>query len=165
MVPPLRIRRASQRLLAATSQGLATLIASDHAPHTIAEKKAGLLRGPPGIPGLETTLPLLLTLVARGRLSMKRMVNLLTLAPARRFGMPSKGRLHEGLDGDVVLVDPTIVSKVKPENFLSKAKYSPFEGFETRGRVEKTVVGGTIVFDRGKVVASAGTGEILKRAR
>ena len=96
---------------------------------------------------------------------MKRMVNLLTLAPARRFGMPSKGGLHEGLDGDVVLVDPTIVSKVKPENFLSKAKYSPFEGFEIRGRVEMTVVGGTIVFDRGKVVASAGTGEILKRAR
>ncbi len=165
MVPPLRTRRVSERLLSATSQGLATLIASDHAPHTIEEKRAGLLKAPPGIPGLETTLPVLMTLVTRGKLSMKRMVNLLTLSPARRFKMPSKGRLHEGYDGDIVLVDPTVVSKVKPQNFLSKAKYSPFEGFETRGRVEKTVVGGTVVYDNGKVVASAGTGEILKRAR
>jgi dihydroorotase len=165
MVPPLRVGRVSQRLLSATSRGMATLIASDHAPHAIEEKKSGLAKAPPGIPGLETTLPLLMALVSRGKLSMKRMLNLLTIAPARVFGLPTKGRLVKGADGDVVLMDPTIVSKVNPARFLSKAKYSPFEGFETRGRVEKTIVGGTMVYDRGKIVASGGTGEILKRAR
>ena len=165
MVPPLRAREISEKLLSLTSKGIATLVASDHAPHSIEEKIAGLGKAPPGIPGLETTLPLLMTLVHRGKMTMRRMVDLLTFAPARRFKMPSKGRLGRGADADIVLINPSVVSKVSPKNFLSKAKYSPFEGFQTRGRVDKTIVGGEVVFDRGSIVASAGTGRILKRAR
>lgn len=165
MVPPLRPWVVTQRLLSATSRGLATLIASDHAPHAIREKKSGPRNAPPGVPGLETTLPILLTLVHRGKLSMKRMVDMLTIAPARRFGLESKGRLEKGADADIVLVDPTAISRVDSSSFHSKAKYSPFDGFETRGRVEKTIVGGMVVFDNGRIVAPGGTGRILRRER
>ncbi len=154
-----------QKLLSATSQGMATLIASDHAPHSIQEKTAGVHKVLPGIPGLETTLPLLMTLVHRGKLSMKRMIDMLTIAPARKFRIAAKGRLGKGADGDVVLVNLKVVSKINPLMFFSKAKYSPFEGFETRGKVEKTIVGGEVVFDDGRIVAPGGTGRILKRAR
>jgi len=165
MVPPLRTQMLARKLLLATSQGKATLIASDHAPHSIQEKTAGLHKVLPGIPGLETTLPLLMTLVHRGKLSMKRMIDMLTVAPARRFRIAAKGGLGEGADADVVLVNPKVVSKIDPLMFFSKAKYSPFEGFETRGKVEKTIVGGEVVFEDGRIVAPLGTGRILKRAR
>ncbi len=164
MVPPLRTQSIARRLLSATSQGKATLIASDHAPHSLAEKTARLHKVLPGVPGLETTLPLLLTLVHRGRLSMKRMIDMLTIAPARRFRIAAKGRLAKGTDGDLVLVDPKAVSRINPGTFLSKAKYSPFAGFEARGKVEVTIVGGQVVFDHGRIVGNAGTGRILKRA-
>ncbi len=165
MVPPLRTQMMARNLLSATSQGKATLIASDHAPHSIQEKTAGLHKVLPGIPGLETTLPVMMTLVHRGKLSMKRMIHLLTIAPAQRFRIAAKGRLREGADGDVVLVNPKVVSRVDPRMFFSKAKYSPFEGLETRGKVEKTIVGGEVVFEDGRIVAPVGTGRILKRAR
>jgi len=165
MVPPLRTQMLARKLLLATSQGKATLIASDHAPHSIQEKTAGLHKVLPGIPGLETTLPLLMTLVHRGKLSMKRMIDMLTVAPARRFRIAAKGGLGEGADADVVLVNPKVVSKIDPLMFFSKAKYSPFEGFETRGKVEKAIVGGEVVFEDGRIVAPLGTGRILKRAR
>ncbi len=163
MVPPLRGPGVRQRLLSATSRGFTTLIASDHAPHSIDEKRGPLAKAPPGIPGLETTLPILLTLVNQGKMSVKRMVNMLALNPARRFGMPSRGRLAEEADGDVILVDLKKRSKVNPENFLSKAKYSPFEGFETKGQVEKTIIAGRIVFDQGQIIAPPGTGQVLRR--
>ncbi len=163
MVPPLRPRGVSQKLLVAVSHGFATLIASDHAPHGISEKESGLQRAPPGVPGLETTLPLMLTLVFQGKISLRRIVDMLTVVPARRFGIRSKGRLEKGGDGDIVLVDPRAVSRINAENFFSKARYSPFEGFETRGRVKKTIVGGRVVFDEGRIIASPGTGRILRR--
>jgi len=164
MVPPLRTRVIARKLLSATSQGKASLIARDHAPHSVQEKTAGLHKVLAGIPGLETTLPLLMTLVHRGKLSMKRMIQMLTIAPASRFRIAAKGRLGKGTDGDVVLVNPRAVSKIDPRMFFSKAKYSPFGGFETIGKVEKTIVGGEVVFEDGRIVAPVGTGRILKRA-
>ncbi len=163
VVPPLRRPDVSRRLLSAVSKGLATMVASDHAPHSIEEKRQPVAKVPPGIPGLETTLPLLLTLVSKGKMSLKRMVNMLSANPADRFGISSKGRLTVGADGDVILVDPKKRSRVNPENFLSKAKYSPFEGFETRGGVEKTIVAGRVVFDSGRITAPPGVGQVLRR--
>jgi len=163
MVPPLRRPGVRRQLLSAVSRGLATMVASDHAPHSIDEKRQSVAKVPPGIPGLETTLPLLLTLVSKGKMSLKRMVNMLSANPAERFGIPSKGRLTVGADGDVTLVDPRKRSRVNPENFMSKAKYSPFEGFETQGGVEKTIVAGRVVFDSGRIIAPVGVGQVLRR--
>ncbi len=163
VVPPLRSRRTASALLREVAMGTATVVGSDHAPHDLEEKSGPIAQCPPGIPGLETTLPVLLTLVHKGRISLGRVVSLLSRNPSRVFSLGSKGSLQKGADADVTLVDLKVKSKIRPENFFSKAKYSPFEGFETKGQVRATIVGGRVVYDGEQIVAPPGTGEILRR--
>jgi len=163
MVPPLRSKQAAASLLKMTAAGKVSVIASDHAPHSIDEKREGPGTSPPGIPGLETTLPLLLTLVNKRVLSLDRFVQLLSTNPAKLFRLRGKGKLAEGADGDVVLVDLRKKGRVEPETFFSKARYSPFEGMRTIGAVRTTVVGGRMVYDQGQIVSEPGTGQVLRR--
>lgn len=162
MVPPLRDEENRRRLLSATANGQVTMIASDHAPHTIKEKKSPA-NSPPGVPGLETTLPLLLTMVNKGQISLSKIVELASNNPARVFGLTTKGRLDVGCDADVVLVNLKKRSKIEPETFHSKAKYSPFEGLPTQGAVHTTIVGGNTVYSQGDIVAKPGTGRVLEK--
>jgi dihydroorotase len=162
MVPPLRPERMRKNLLALMSKGLVTMVASDHAPHTIEEKSQTVAESPPGVPGLETTLPLMLTLVTQGVLSMSLLVRLLSGNPARVFNLPRKGRLEKGYDADIILVDLKHKARVRPERFHSKAKYSPFENMHIRGRVQTTIVGGTVVFQDDEIVGKPGSGMIMK---
>ena len=163
MVPPLRSETARKNLLAATVRGGATVIASDHAPHTIQEKSRHPEQSPAGIPGLETTLPLLLTLVSRSQIALSTIIRLLSTGPARIFNLASKGRLKEGCDGDVVLVDLKKRSRINPEAFLSKAKFTPFEGTETRGAVRTTIVGGNIVYHEETIIARPGIAHVVRK--
>ena len=165
MVPPLRSKQIAASLLKMTLAGKVSVIASDHAPHSIDEKRERPATSPPGVPGLETTLPLLLTLVNKGVLSLERLVQLLSTNPAKLFHLRGKGKLALGADGDVVLVDLRKKGKIEPERFFSKAKYSPFEGMRTIGAVMTTVVGGRIVYDQGLIVSEPGTGRVLRRGR
>src|SRR5712691_9458500 len=126
MVPPLRPRHVRNRLFGEMASGNATIIATDHAPHTIKEKRRPPGKSSPGIPGLETALPLMLTMVSKRKLSLGRIVSLLSTNPAKIFGLSSKGRLVKGADGDVILVDFYFREKTTPEKFFSKAHYSPF---------------------------------------
>src|SRR5438132_6440835 len=105
MVPPLRSEKTRWSLLKSTLTGLCSVLASDHAPHTVIEKDQFASKSPPGIPGLETTLPLMLTLVNQQQMSLSLLVKLLCDNPARIFGLKSKAKLRKGADGDVVLVD------------------------------------------------------------
>ena len=164
MVPPLRTEETRRSLLKSTLTGLASVIASDHAPHTIKEKDQSASKSPPGVPGLETTLPLMLTLVNRQQLSFSSLAKLLSENPARIFGLKSKAMLRRGADGDVVLIDLNKESKIDSSKFFSKAKYSPFDGFKTKGAVHSTIVGGRVVYREGEVVAREGSGSVLKRA-
>ena len=161
MVPPLRPPRIREGLYRAMATGDVTILATDHAPHTIGEKKQKPWKSPPGVPGLETALPLMLTLVNKGRLSIRRLVDLLSTNPARVFGIGSKGRLERGADADVVLIDMKMVRKIDPERFFSKAHYSPFENWKTQGMVRTTIVGGTTVFQDGEIVGKPGDGSVL----
>lgn len=163
MVPPLRSEEARRSLLTSTLTGLASVIASDHAPHTIKEKEQSANKSPPGIPGLETTLPLMLTLVNRQQLNLSLLVKLLCENPARISGFKSKAKLRKGADGDLVLVDLKKKSRIDSSNFFSKAKFSPFDGFRTQGEVHTTVVGGKVVYREGEIVAREGSGFVLKR--
>lgn len=163
MVPPLRSEETRRSLLKSTLTGLATVIASDHAPHTIKEKDQSAVKSPPGVPGLETTLPLMLTLVNRQQLTLSLLVKLLSENPARVFGLKSKGQLRKGADGDLVLVDLRKKSRIDSSKFFSKAKFSPFDGFNTRGGVHTTIVGGRVVYRMGEAVAREGSGSVLKR--
>src|SRR5207244_9767387 len=105
MVPPLRSEETRRSLLKSTLAGLSSLIASDHAPHTVIEKDQSASKSPPGIPGLETTLPLMLTLVNRQQMNLSLIARLLSENPARIFGLKSKAKLRKGADGDLVLID------------------------------------------------------------
>lgn len=162
MVPPLRSEETRRSLLDATLTGLPSVIASDHAPHTLKEKDQSASNSPPGVPGLETTLPLMLTLVNQQAMSLSLLVKLLSENPAKIFGLKSKARLRKGADGDVVLVDLKKRSRVDSSKFFSKARFSPFDGFKTVGAVHSTIVGGRIVFREGEIAAREGSGSVLR---
>lgn len=163
MVPPLRSEETRRSLLKSALTGLANVIASDHAPHTIKEKNQSASKSPPGVPGLETTIPLMLTMVNRQQMSLSILVRLLSENPARIFGLKSKAKLRKGADGDLVLLDLNKKSRIDSTKFLSKAKFSPFDGFKTQGAVHTTIVGGRVVYVDGEIVAGEGSGSVLKR--
>jgi dihydroorotase len=162
MVPPLRSEATRRQLLSAMLSGSCDVVASDHAPHTIREKQRPPENSPPGIPGLETTMPLMLTLVNKGILKISRIVKVLAENPAQIFGLKSKGKLRSGYDGDITLVDMKKRDRINSEKFFSKAKYSPFDGFRTKGSVASTIVRGRVVYENGELVGKAGYGSVLR---
>jgi len=163
MDPPLRPDELVSELRALLYSGLIDVVASDHAPHALEEKLAPT-SVPPGIPGLETLLPLLLNEVAERRLALSQLVELVCSRPAEIFGLEASA-LELGRPADIVLIDLKAETKVEPERFLSKAKYSPFKGLRLRGAPIYTIVNGHIAFARGEVIAERGCGRILKPKR
>lgn len=135
---------------------LADVIGTDHAPHTIGEKEHNIWDAPPGIPGLETTLPLLLTKVNQNKMSFVDVKRLLCENPARIFNIHNKGFIKEGMDADFVVVDMKKRDVIKPENFHSKAHYSPFEGKKVRGLPIMTILRGEVVMYDGTVFEANG---------
>jgi dihydroorotase len=104
-------------------------------------------------------------MVNKGKLSLGRLVHLLSTNPAKVFRLNSKGRLEKGADGDLVLVDMKKRGKVDPEKFFSKAHYSPFEGWKTRGAVHTTIVNGSVICQEGEIIGKPGTGKVLLSGR
>jgi len=162
--PPARNRStedadAMWRLLAG---GVLTHVATDHAPSTMAQKLAGdIWEAPFGLPGLDTTTRLLLDAVSVGRLSWSDLVRSYAEAPARRYGLwPAKGRLGEGADADLVLVDPAATVEIRDEDVISKAGWTPFAGRTTRGDVVRVFLGGEEIA-RGGVPRDERTGRFL----
>jgi dihydroorotase len=163
--PPLREERHPRALLKGLVDGDVDLVASDHAPHTLKEKVSqDVWSISPGFPGLETTLPIMLTAVNEGRLTLSRLVDALATRPAEVFGLRSKGHLSEGYDGDVTVVDLKRSYIIDPDRFESKAKYSPFKGFRASGRAVKTFVGGQLAMAEGEILAEPGSGSVVLRA-
>jgi len=163
MVPPLRKMSDARALWRSLVRGQVDLVASDHAPHSLKEKTAAdVWAVKPGIPGLETTLALLLTKVNRREISLTRIVQALAQNPARIFGLRRKGRLAAGMDGDFVLIDPKERFKIDSSTFYSKARFSPFDGLECVGRPVMTIISGRIVYDRGEIVEK-NRGEVVTR--
>jgi len=163
-VPPLRDRRDVDGLWEAVKNGWVDVVGSDHAPHTLKEKEAeSVWDVKVGIPGLETTLPLLLTKVRRGRISIGDVVRLMSENPTEIFKLKNKGRLKEGNDADLTVVDLNREYKVDASRFHSKAKFSPFEGREVQGKPVKTFVAGQLVMDDDEIVAKPGSGRIIRR--
>jgi len=159
--PPLRSRVNNSRLWRALKEGLIDILASDHAPHLIEEKKhEDIWEASPGIPGLETTLPLMLTQLNHGRLSWSRLIQLLAIKPAEIFQL-NRGSIQSGNVADLVIVDMNQEYKIDSSKFYSKAKYSPFDGWKVKGKPVKTFVGGRLIYDSGEIVAEPGSGTIL----
>jgi carbamoyl-phosphate synthase/aspartate carbamoyltransferase/dihydroorotase len=131
------------------------VVASDHAPHTLEEKQSD--SPPPGVPGLETTLPLLLNAVHEGRLSLERLVELCHDGPVRIMGLRPP-------DDSYVEVDLDATWSIKGADLLTKCGWTPFEGMAVRGRVRNVYLRGTRVYEPGKVLAAPGSGRPVSLA-
>jgi len=162
--PPVREKHEVKALWNGVLNGWIDILGSDHAPHTLEEKNAkSVWDVKVGIPGLETTLPLLLTMVKNGRLSVADIVRLLSEKPAEIFNLKGRGWLKEGNKGDLVAVDLNRKYRIDASKFYSKAKYSPFDRWTVEGKPVKTFINGQLVMDEGEIVAEAGSGEIIRR--
>ncbi len=160
--PPLRSNQTVKRLHQDLMTGLIDLIASDHAPHIIKEKYSqNPWSVPSGFPGLETTLPVLLTLMNKGKLALTQLVDLLAYQPAQRFRLKRKGILYPGYDADITIVNPTIEHVIDPTRFYSKAQYSPFTGMKVIGKPTHVILGGKSVMRDSVILAQPGSGSIL----
>ena len=132
------------------------VIGTDHAPHTISEKEKVVWEAPSGIPNLETTLTLLLTKVNENKMTFGDIKRLLCEKPAEIFNLKNKGKIAEGMDADFVVVDINKEGRINPDEFKTKAKYSPFKGFKVKGMPVMTIVRGNVVADGGEVFENSG---------
>ena len=165
-MPPVRDKPNIEALWDGLQRGSIDMVASDHAPHMLKEKEAeSVWDVKVGIPGLETTLPLMLTEVNRGRLTIGDVVRLMAEKPAELFKLKGKGLLKEGNDADLTVVDLYRKHKIDSSRFLSKAKYSPFDGREVEGKPMQTYINGQLTMDAGEITAKPGTGTIIRREK
>jgi len=143
--PPLRSSDDVEAVVEALADGTIDAIATDHAPHSMADKEGPFATAAFGFSGLETALPLALDLFRAGRLSLPTLIERLTGGPARVFGLAA-GTLAPGSPGDVCVFDPDHRWRVTAEGLRSRGKNTPLLGAEMRGRVRATVVAGTVVY-------------------
>nr|WP_181684777.1 dihydroorotase [Halorhabdus salina] len=147
MNPPLRREKRRERVYDRVRNGQVDIIATDHAPHTRAEKDASIWDAPSGVPGVETALPLLLEEARRDHLTYERIRDLTAANPAALFDLPNKGRIAPGFDADLVLVAPDDTREIHGEALHTNCDWTPFEGWQAVFP-EFTMVRGTIVHER-----------------
>ena len=151
MNPPLREKADVDAMLAGIGDGTVDVIATDHAPHHLDEKMVEFDRAPFGIVGLETAVPLVFDrLVHRGVIGIKRMIELLSVNPARIVSVPG-GSLATGAPADITVLAPEMKVSVRAQALTSKSKNTPFDGWELRGGVAATIVGGRIVYEGNRI--------------
>jgi dihydroorotase len=163
MNPPIRQKAHQAPLWQAVADGTIDMIATDHAPHADAEKRGDRIWDIAcGFPGVETSLPLMLTAVAAGRLTLERYVALSSAAPARAFGLYGrKGVIAVGADADLVVVDLDEAGEIRSEALHSRGRLTPYEGMAVRGLPKLTMVRGEVVAEAGRVVGRPGSGRLV----
>ena len=157
MNPPIRDASHQAGLWRAIEMGVADVLGSDHAPHTREEKARPYPASPSGMPGVQTLVPIMLTHVAEGRLTLERFVDLTSHGPGRVFGMAGKGRLAEGYDADLTIVDLKARRTITAAATASRCGWTPFDGFEAKAWPIATVIRGRVVMRDDEVIAE-GTG-------
>ncbi len=149
MNPPLRDESDRLALIEGIIDGTIDMIATDHAPHSAEEKGRGLEKSAMGIVGIETAFPLLYTyLVKENIITLDKLVELMSINPAKRFGFNSS--LENGMPADFTVFDLNKKYTVNPDDFLSKGRATPFEGYEVYGECVMTVCGGKIAWQKGE---------------
>jgi allantoinase len=164
--PPLRSKENQEKLWEALLQGKIDCIVSDHSPYTTVDKNRGhedIRLSPPGINSLELGLPLLISeAVNPGKISMSQLANWMASAPAKLFGLyPRKGSIRIGADADFVFVDKEREWTVDAEKLETKNKWSPFNGWNVKGKVIRTMVRGKTVYLEDEFPQGPGFGELL----
>jgi len=155
MNPPLREAADRDELVRGIADGSVDVIATDHAPHHADEKRVEFDRAPFGIVGLETAVPLTFDrLVHAGHIPLRRMIELLSVNPARVLKLPG-GTLSEGAAADITVLAPDLQVRIVAAKLRSRSKNTPFDGWQLRGGVAATIVGGRVVFQNEDVFARA----------
>jgi dihydroorotase len=147
MNPPLRSSADRKAMIAGIEDGTIDAIATDHAPHAFHEKQVEFERASMGIIGLETALPIALTVLHHHfRLPLWRIVELLSSGPARVFGLQDLGTLAPGAHADVTIFDPNKKCTYLAANSRSKSRNTPYDGWSFTGKVMATIVAGQVVY-------------------
>ncbi|MEM6650204.1 MAG: dihydroorotase [Pseudomonadota bacterium] len=155
MNPPVRDAHHRQGLWAALAAGVFDVMGSDHAPHTLEEKAKPYPASPSGMPGVQTTVPLMLTYVNEGRLSLERFVDLMCHGPNRIFGIAGKGRLAVGYDADVTVVDLKAKRVITNDWMANVSGWTPFDGMEATGWPKGTIIRGQRVMWEDEVIGTS----------
>ncbi|MFH1329621.1 MAG: dihydroorotase family protein [Actinomycetota bacterium] len=162
--PPARARSGGdlEEMWRAVKDGRIHHISTDHAPSTTSQKNVSIWEAPFGLPGLDTTLPLLLDAAHSGAIGYEDVVRAYSEAPSRAYGLyPRKGSLLPGADADIVLVDPEAKWKVRDEDLWSRAGWSPYAGRVLTGGAVRTFLRGRLIAEGRKVLAEPGAGRFL----
>jgi len=170
MNPPIRYTEDREKLWSRLKDGTIDCIVTDHAPHTLDAKSVGFPNAPAGMPGVETSLPLMLTHAKEGRCSVSDVVKWMCAGPAKVYGIQNKGSLIEGFDGDLTLVDLENHRVIQDSDTWTRVGWTPYAGMELTGWPMYTIVDGNIVHKRelggglrGSPVALPGsTGRVLR---
>lgn len=167
--PPLRERRHVDALWAGLADGSLDVVATDHVPDRLSVEKrhsgASFDAISNGAPGIETLLSVVYSEgVAKGRLSLERMVDVLAATPARLFGLPRKGSLEPGRDADLVLFDPQATRTLSAADLHHTSDYTPYEGMSMRGAVRTVLVRGREVLRDGEFAGARGFGRFVERS-
>lgn len=159
--PPIRHQDHQKALFLGLQDGVIDFIASDHAPHTNEEKDQVFGKAPSGMPGVETSFPLLLNCAKNGFFSLTEITKRMSFMPAKVYNIQNKGIIKENFDADLVLVDLNAKYKITKDNLKTKCKWSIFEGQEITGKVIATFVNGQVVYREGDVFESVKGKEVL----
>ncbi len=164
MNPPIRYTEDRDALWKGLKDGTIDCVVTDHAPHTLESKSVGYPKAPAGMPGVETSLPLMLTHAMDGKCSVSEVANWMCSGPARVYGMKNKGSLEEGFDGDLTIVDLDTRRTITDADTWTKVGWTPYAGMELTGWPIYTIIDGTVVHQReiggslrGSSVAAAGS--------
>ncbi|WP_269219614.1 dihydroorotase [Brevundimonas vesicularis] len=156
MNPPIRSQEHVDALwLWGMQQGVADVLGSDHAPHTKEEKAKPYPASPSGMPGVQTLVPLMLTHVANGRLSLERFIDLTSAGAQRVFGTANKGRMAVSYDADLTIVDLKAKRTITHDQQATRCGWTPFDGVEATGWPMATLVRGRVVMQDGELIGSA----------
>ncbi|MBU1345855.1 MAG: dihydroorotase [Alphaproteobacteria bacterium] len=155
MNPPIRNSHHIDGLWRGIDQGVVDVLGSDHAPHTKEEKSKPYPASPSGMPGVQTLVPVMLTHVAEGRMTLERFIDLTSAGAQRIFNIAGKGRMAEGWDADLTLVDLKAARTIRHEDQASRCGWTPFDGFEAKGWPMTTIVRGRVVMSDGELIGTA----------
>ena len=154
MNPPVRDASHKNRIWQAVADGTVDILGSDHAPHTAEEKAKTYPETHGGMPGVQTTLPLMLTHVNEGRLTLQRLVDLMAHGPNRVWGIAGKGRIAMGYDADFTLVDLNAERVIENSWLASRAGWSPYEGVQCKGWPMATIIRGRPVMRDAELIGA-----------
>ena len=153
MNPPIRDAYHVAGLWRGIVQGVADVLGSDHAPHTLEEKARLYPASPSGMPGVQTLLPVMLTHVAAGKMSLERLVDLTSAGAQRVFGTAGKGRMAVGYDGDLTIVDLKAKRTLRHADMATRSGWTPFDGMEVTGWPKATLIRGRVVMRDDEIIA------------